>query len=244
MRVERSLRERPSVLHELIVRSERTSLTARSERFWCSLCLCGRKCQQHHGIQTAPGARRKCFLRVERSLRERPSVLHELIVRSGLTSLTARSECFWFKLCGRTCEQNHPGTTTTQIRHLEHAASVLARVERRFCERRRKYFACVERRFRERPGKRPLHPVGVQNCSSFCVLCGDCMSSNGVRVRSTCPCVVESTSTSFGRACRLLDTRWPFSIKVQKSSCPLLSIWLIFSDLPARAFISFPFFRL
>jgi hypothetical protein len=68
------------------------------------------------------------------------------------------------------------------------------------------------------------------------------------------PCVVESTelnlpfcqlrlsSTSFGRAgaCRLLDTRWHFSIKVQKSSCPRY-LMIDVLNLPARisGFLSF-----
>jgi hypothetical protein len=69
------------------------------------------------------------------------------------------------------------------------------------------------------------------------------------------PCVVESTelnlpfcqlrlsSTSFGRAgaCRLLDTRWHFSIKVQKSSCPRY-LMIDVLNLPARisGFLSLP----
>ena len=125
-RVERSSRERPSVLHELIVRFELTSFRVLLVQFVSVRSKMSTTPRHHNQTHTAPGARRKCFVCVERSLRERPSVLHELIVRSELNSLAARSERFWCSLClcGRKCQQRH-GTTTKPTRHPEHAASVL-----------------------------------------------------------------------------------------------------------------------
>ena len=103
-RIERSSRERSSVVLELIVRSELT-ITHRSFRVlvvqFVSVQSKMSTTPRHHSqTHMAPGARRKCFARIERSSRERPSVLLELIVRSGLT-ITHRSfrAHFWCSLC-------------------------------------------------------------------------------------------------------------------------------------------------